>query len=149
MTEPAIERLADEMEIRNLVAQLAHLADMAEDLEEYLACFTDDAVWSFPGDEREGLELSDSRTEGHDAIRADRLSRRADRFQGPGTHTRHVNTTLAVRVHDHETAQAESYWLFVTDTTGEPQVRSIGHYLDRFVRTDEGWKFVSRQITTG
>jgi uncharacterized protein (TIGR02246 family) len=57
MKEPAIERLADEMEIRNLVAQLAHLADMAEDLEEYLACFTDDAVWSFPGDEREGLEV--------------------------------------------------------------------------------------------
>jgi 3-phenylpropionate/cinnamic acid dioxygenase small subunit len=147
MTELAIEQLADEMEIRNLVARLAHLADMAESLDAYLACFTEDAVWSFPGDDRDGL--SESRTEGHEAIKADRLSRRADRFQGPGTHTRHVNTTLAVRVHDHETAEAESYWLFVTDTTGEPQVRSIGHYLDRFVRTDEGWKFASRQITTG
>jgi 3-phenylpropionate/cinnamic acid dioxygenase small subunit len=149
MTELAIERLADEMEIRNLVARLAHLADMAENLDDYLACFTEDAVWLFPGDDREGLALSESRTEGHEAIRADRLSRRADRFQGPGTHTRHVNTTLAVRVHDHETAEAESYWLFVTDTTGEPRVRSIGHYLDRFVHTDEGWKFASRQITTG
>jgi 3-phenylpropionate/cinnamic acid dioxygenase small subunit len=146
MTDSAIQQLADEMAIRNLIAGLAHLADMG-DLDDYLTSFTEDAVWEFPGDDREGL--NHSRTEGHKAIRADREERRANRFQGPGTHTRHVNTTLAVRVLDHEHAEAESYWLFVTDTTGEPKVSSIGHYFDRFVRTDDGWKFASRQITTG
>ncbi|HXA34137.1 MAG TPA: nuclear transport factor 2 family protein [Acidimicrobiales bacterium] len=146
MTEQAIQQLADEMEIRNLVAHLAHLADMAKDLDEYLECFTEDAVWEFPGD---GEGLAHSQNMGRDAIKADRFERRNDRFQGPGTNTRHVNTTLSVRVLSDETAEAESYWLFVTDTTGQPQVRSMGHYFDRFRRTDDGWKFASRQITTG
>jgi ketosteroid isomerase-like protein len=145
--DKAVQRLADELEIRNLVARLAHLADMATDLDVYLDCFTDDAVWEFPGSASE--QLGHSRTEGKDEIAADRRERRTDGFQGPGTNTRHVNTTLAVRVDGSDTAEAESYWLFVGDTLGAPIVRAIGHYHDRFARTPEGWKLASRQITTG
>jgi 3-phenylpropionate/cinnamic acid dioxygenase small subunit len=145
--DDAVQRLADEQEIRNLVARLAHLADMDPDLADYLACFTDDAVWEFPGSQRD--QLGHSRTEGKDQIAADRRKRRADGFQGPGTNTRHVNTTLAVRVDGSDTAEAESYWLFVGDTLGTPVVRSIGHYHDRFARTPGGWKLAFRQITTG
>jgi 3-phenylpropionate/cinnamic acid dioxygenase small subunit len=148
MTEDdAVRLVRDEQEIRNLVAHLAHLADMDPDLDDYLDCYTDDAVWEFPGNESESL--GHSRTEGKAEIAADRRQRRGDRFQGPGTNTRHVNTTLAVRVDGSDTAEAESYWLFVGDTTGTPVVRSIGHYLDRFSRTPSGWKLSSRQITTG
>jgi 3-phenylpropionate/cinnamic acid dioxygenase small subunit len=143
----AVQLVRDEQEIRNLVARLAHLADMATDLDEYLDCFTDDAVWEFPGNERE--QLGHSRTEGKDQIAADRRERRADGFQGPGTNTRHVNTTLAVRVDGSDTAEAESYWLFVGDTVDTPVLRAMGHYLDRFTRTPEGWKLAFRQITTG
>jgi 3-phenylpropionate/cinnamic acid dioxygenase small subunit len=145
--DKAVQRVADELEIRNLVARLAHLADTATDLDVYLDCFTDDAVWEFPGSASE--QLGHSRTEGKDEIAADRRERRGDGFQGPGTNTRHVNTTLAVRVNESDTAEAESYWLFVGDTLGTPIVRAIGHYHDRFVRTPEGWKLASRQITTG
>ncbi len=145
--DKAVHLVADELEIRNLVARLAHLADMATDLDVYLDCFTDDAVWEFPGSASE--DLGHSRTEGRDEIAADRRGRRADGFQGPGTNTRHVNTTLAVRVDGSDTAEAESYWLFVGDTTGTPVVRGIGHYLDRFSRTPAGWKLASRRITTG
>ena len=102
--DDALQRVADEMEIRNLVARLAHLADMATDLDVYLDCFTDDAVWEFPGSASENL--GHSRTEGKDQIAADRRERRADGFQGPGTNTRHVNTTLAVRVDGSDTAEA-------------------------------------------
>jgi ketosteroid isomerase-like protein len=146
MTDDEMRRLADEMEIRNLVARPPHLADTAENLDEYLACFTEDAVWEFPGD---GDDLTPARNVGRQAIEADRRARRDDKFQGPGTHTRHVNTTLLVRVADDGTAEAESYWLFVGDTVGQPTIRSMGHYLDRFKRTDDGWKYTSRQITVG
>lgn len=145
--DKAVQLVRDEQEIRNLVARLAHLADMDPGLDDYLDCFTDDAVWEFPGNASE--QLGHSRTEGKDQIAADRRERRADGFQGPGTNTRHVNTTLAVRVDGSDTAEAESYWLFVGDTLGAPVVRAIGHYHDRFARTPEGWKLASRQITTG
>jgi 3-phenylpropionate/cinnamic acid dioxygenase small subunit len=147
VTDNAGQLIRDEQEIRNLVARVAHLADMDPDLDDYLDCFTDDAVWEFPGSASE--DLGHSRTEGRDQIAADRRQRRADGFQGPGTNTRHVNTTLAVRVDGSDVAEAESYWLFVGDTLGSPVLRGIGHYHDRFSRTPEGWKLASRQITTG
>ncbi|HEY6624010.1 MAG TPA: nuclear transport factor 2 family protein [Acidimicrobiales bacterium] len=145
--DDVVQLVQDEQEIRNLVARVAHLADMDPDLVDYLDCFTDDAVWEFPGSARENL--GHSRTEGRDQIAADRRARRADGFQGPGTNTRHVNTTLAVRVDGSDTAEAESYWLFVGDTLGSPVLRGIGHYNDRFTRTPQGWKLSSRQITPG
>ena len=148
MTADPHRLVADELAIRNLVARLAHMADAGEDLEaDYLPLFTDDAVWEFPGNPTE--ELEESRVTGHAEILADRRARRADRFQGPGTNTRHLNTTLAVRVDGSDTAEAESYWLFVGDTTTTPVVRAIGHYHDTFVRTPEGWKLARRRITTG
>ncbi len=60
-----------------------------------------------------------------------------------------MNTTLLVRVDGSDTAEAESYWLFVSDTTGEPVIRSIGHYHDTFRRTADGWKMSHRKISPG
>ena len=39
-----LQRVADELEIRNLVARLAQTADEGS-LEEYAALYTDDAIW--------------------------------------------------------------------------------------------------------
>ena len=43
-----IGRLADELEIRNLVARLTYLADSGTDaeMEEYAAFYTNDGVWA-------------------------------------------------------------------------------------------------------
>jgi 3-phenylpropionate/cinnamic acid dioxygenase small subunit len=140
-------RLSDELEIRNLVARIAQTADMAENLDDYLACFTKDAVWEFGGNSNEGLDPV--RVVGHESLRADRLERRARGVQGPGTPNRHVITTLAVDVGDDDTARTDSYFLLMADTTSDPRIRTVGHYLDHFVRTAEGWKLTSRQIKTG
>jgi hypothetical protein len=129
--------LADEMEIRNLVARLAHLADRAPTLEEYLTCFTPDAVWEYA----EG-----ARFVGRAEIEKDRLRLRGEVFQGPGAKTFHVNTTLMVQVKSDGTAEAQSYWLFV-DGKGEPQIKRLGHYHDRFRRTSEGWKLARRTVS--
>lgn len=141
-----LEKVADELEIRNLVARLHQLADFADDLNDYLECFTEDAVWEFPGD---GEALGHARNVGRKAIEADRLERRGDRFQGPGTNTRHLNINLVVTVRDDGTAAADSYWIFVNDTVGRPFIRSTGRYHDEFRKTDKGWRFSLRQIITG
>jgi 3-phenylpropionate/cinnamic acid dioxygenase small subunit len=119
------------------------------DLErEYLPLFTEDAEWELPG----GADpaATPAVVAGHEAILADRVQRRASGFQGPGTNTRHVNTTLAVRVDGTDTAEAESYWMFVGDTTSAaPVVRGIGRYHDTFRRTPAGWKLARRRIVPG
>jgi hypothetical protein len=145
VTDQNSRAVADELEIRNLVARLGHLADRGEDLDEYLDCFVDEAVWDLPGNG----EVGAARNVGREAIRADRQARRDDKFQGPGTNTRHLNTNLVVRVFEDGTAEAESYWMFVRDTAGKPTINSMGRYFDRFRRTDQGWKYTSRQISPG
>ena len=42
-------RIADELAIRNLIARVAHLADMGVDPDEYVENFTEEADWLMPG----------------------------------------------------------------------------------------------------
>jgi 3-phenylpropionate/cinnamic acid dioxygenase small subunit len=85
---------------------------------------------------------------GQAAILAGARERRAAGTQGPGTHTRHVITTIAITV-DGDTATGEAYYLFVVDTDKTPRVSGIGYYHDTFRRTATGWKLARRQITPG
>jgi uncharacterized protein (TIGR02246 family) len=130
--------LNDEREIRNLIASMAQRADSAE-LDDYLALFTADAVWETSADRRVGI----------DDIRAGVIQRRGAGIQGPGTHTRHVNTTLRVDVDGSDTASAESVYLFLRDTGSAPTIARAGSYLDTFRREADGWKFAHRIITDG
>ena len=123
----------DERQVRNLIARLAHLADYG-DLDEYMTLFTEDAVWQW----------RDVRNEGAAAILADRVMRRESGGQGPGTGTRHVNTTLYVEVDGSDTATAHSYWIFVHDGEPRPTIHSLGRYRDTLVRTATGWKVSHR-----
>jgi 3-phenylpropionate/cinnamic acid dioxygenase small subunit len=134
----AVQRVADELEIRNLVARLAHLADFGSDLDEYLDLFTPDAVWNMPGAPRQG----------HADILAGAVDRRATGTVGPGSNTRHVITTLAVDVQG-DVATSDCYFLFFVDTLGARAVQIMGHYHDDHVRTSGGWKLARRSITFG
>jgi 3-phenylpropionate/cinnamic acid dioxygenase small subunit len=139
-------RTADELAIRNLIGRVALLADTTPDLDEYLGLFTEDAVWDFPGDPTQ--QLPPSRTVGHAAILADRRERRGTGFQGPGTHTRHLVTVLAVEP-DGDSASADSYWMYLTKTNSAPSITSMGQYRDSFLRTADGWRLAHRQIILG
>src|SRR5690606_27411704 len=89
-----------------------------------------------PGDERRGL----------DDIRAGVVERRAAGVQGPGTHTKHVNTTTAVAMDGPDAAWVTSYFQYFTDTLGMPTLRLVGTYRHRVVRTPEGWRIARREI---
>ena len=120
---------------------MAHLADDGDLETQYLALFTEDASWERPGFDP---------VKGHADILAAARERRRSKMQGPGTNTRHVNTTLWVSVDSADEAHAQSYWLFLSDTNASPPVvRSCGRYVDTFRRTPDGWKMASRQILNG
>jgi len=131
----AEQRNSDEREIRNLLARMGHLADYG-DLDVYLTLFTDDAVWEREGDRRQG----------HADILTGARERRASGLQGPGTHSRHMNTTLWVDVDGSDEAEAHSYFLFVQRTDSTPTVSMVGHYHDTLRRTPDGWKLAHRRI---
>lgn len=131
-------RVRDELEIRNVLARVAHHSDTG-DLDDYGAQFTEDARWIMPG--------APSR-QGRAEIRAAGAARRAEGVTGPGSNTRHVISTVAVTV-DGDEAVAESYWQFYAETATAPVLRSMGHYRDTFRRTAEGWRLARREITSG
>jgi uncharacterized protein (TIGR02246 family) len=120
-----IARVLDQLEIRNLIARVAQLADHG-DAEEYASLFTEDASWELPGGPRHGRA----------DILAGARERRSQRVTGPGSATRHVIATLAVRVEDATSATADSYFQFWRDTATSPTLFNMGHYRDILRRED-------------
>jgi hypothetical protein len=145
-----LQRVADELEIRNLVSRIFLLADQEADLDMYLDCFTDDAIWEARGKDGTVNRVADAhvgdRIVGREALRADRAHVRRSGHQGPGSGTYHVSTTLEVRVGEDDTAEAESHWLFLRRGDRGPVLSAVGSYVDRFVRTERGWKLAHRQF---
>jgi len=137
--EEQFQRIADELEIRNLVVRLAHTADEGS-LDEYAGLYTEDAIWD--GGPAFG------RRRGIADILTGVRERSASGIAGPGTHTRHVITTTSVRVMG-DTAEVRSYFLFYVDCDKAPTVRVVGAYRDEMRRTPSGWKLAHRRIRLG
>ena len=135
-----------QVEIRNLIGRVQQMVDMGT-LEEYLDLFTDDAVWVNPGDPSR-LTPPDERS-GKAAIRAGVEERRAAGIQGPGTNTRHLNTTMVVDHDGGDTAIVTSYFQYFTDTNTNPTLRVMGCYRHTVVRTPDGWKVRRRELSFG
>jgi 3-phenylpropionate/cinnamic acid dioxygenase small subunit len=133
-----LARVEAELEIRNLIARTAQLADHG-DLDEYILSWTSDASWEFPGAPRRG--------------RADILDgarqRRSEGVTGPGSATRHVITTVAIRIDNATTATADSYWSFWRETATSPSLFYMGYYHDTVLYDDGAWRIARRQITLG
>lgn len=148
MTDQEIARRAlDELEIRNLVARLAQLADDGG-VEEYVALFAEDASWQgAPGPGPGGKSYNQVRR-GHADIRAGAKERLASGIQGPDSHTHHVVTNTAVWLSG-DTARGKSFYLYFVNTNGKPEVDRMGVYHDEFRRTPGGWKMAKRVIVPG
>ena len=134
--EDQLQRVADELDIRNVIHRLAQLADEGA-LEDYAALFTDEAVWDA------GAAIGVRR--GKADIIAGGRERRANGVAGPGTHKRHVITTTAVQL-EGDRARARSYMLFPVDCDGAPRIGVVTVYQDEFHRTASGWKLAHRKI---
>ena len=150
IVDPADEalRLArlheDDRQIRNLVARIVHLADYG-DLDEYMTCFTEDAVWEGPSSPNTPQVRVVN--EGAAAIRADREGRRRAGTQGAGARIRHVNTALWIDLDGTDTATAHSYFAYIRDADTTPTLGLAGRYRDTFRRTAQGWKLAHRSVS--
>jgi 3-phenylpropionate/cinnamic acid dioxygenase small subunit len=138
VTEAGAARVAAELAVRNVISRIAILADQGG-LDEYVDQFTEDGVWDFPPAPRRGR--SD--------IRVGAEARRAEVVSGPGSATRHVITNVAVRVEDADHAVADSYFVFLQNTTTSPTILNMGAYHDSFVREGPVWRLARREITLG
>jgi 3-phenylpropionate/cinnamic acid dioxygenase small subunit len=140
MTDDGLtRRVADELEIRNLVAKLAQLADEG-DLDEYIQLFTEDAGWDG------GAVLGTAK--GHEEIMAAAKERRASGRSGPGAHTRHVVTTSTVDVQG-DRATGRAIFHYYTKTNEIPVLTLLGVYEDEFERTERGWCMAMRKVLGG
>jgi len=129
------DRMTAELEIRNVLARLAHMADCG-DPDAYAQLFAEDGSWYHP----HYGEVS-----GRSAI-ADGIRERFGRgSQGPGSHMRHVLTTQWVRVDDADHAFSQAYWLTLNGETSA--LSNMGRYDDELRRTPDGWRLARRNIT--
>jgi 3-phenylpropionate/cinnamic acid dioxygenase small subunit len=147
--DPDVQQIADELEIRNRVAELAQLADTASDdeLDQYLALLTEDAAWVVLASS-DLLEVQERK--GHTEILEGVRQRRADGVQGPGTDTRHVVSTLVVTFEARDRAMARCYWQYYAKASSRaPVLALMGEYRNTFVRTPEGWKLTRREVVPG
>lgn len=134
---------ADRVDVAMLIARIAQFADSGTP-EEYIACFTEDAVWELA--DAGGLPISVGRVEGRSAILDGVHSRRADGIQGPGSRTRHDVSSIVVDV-DGDRAVSRSYFRYYTGTDATPTIVALGVYDDIHVRDADGWKLSRRIIT--
>jgi len=132
------DRTADELQIRNVLGNLLWEADnaTADDLDRYIACFTEDAEWEMFGDVRRG----------HADLREGAKDRRATGMMGPGTGVIHFLGCTVVAFEDDDNAYVKSYIQAYRNGTKEPELFIMGQYHDRFRRTDDGWKLAKRNV---
>ena len=130
-----IEALRIESACRRLTAAYAHAIDLGH-AERVAQLFTEDGVWESP----------ERRLEGASAIAA-----AFDARAGMDRTSRHVCTTSAFTIDDADHASGITYFtLYRHDGAGDgpapldgPAV--VGHYEDRFVRSDGDWRFAHRR----
>ena len=127
--------VADDLEIRGLIARLAHLADDGE-LHDYIELFTADAVWGGGGQPLR---------EGREAILTGARERRDSGLAGPGAATRHVVTTTWIEITG-DSATGRSVFHFYTGLDDQPSLAVLGVYRDEFRRTPEGWRLAARLL---
>jgi len=130
---------SDREQIVDLLARLAQATDQGS-LEEYGACFTEDAAMHLPG--------APAPVIGRDNLLASSKTRRASGGVGPGSKTRHVVSTTSVRVAG-DTAASTSYVVFYSTEGAAPVAKAVLVYSDSFRRTGAGWQLSERRAAPG
>jgi len=146
-----VERLFAELAVRNLIARIFLLTDTDPELEEYRACFTEDAIWERVGEgagQAVGSHITGA-ARGRETIVADRRAVRKVGHTGPGTANWHMATNVNVSVRSADAARAWTSFIFVYGEGGAPTIRSVGYYQDDFRRTEGGWKLAHRRFSIG
>jgi 3-phenylpropionate/cinnamic acid dioxygenase small subunit len=133
-----LSRIGAELDIRNAIVALAEATDEG-DLDEYEALLLSDAT----------IDMGGTVTAGAATFVNGMRQRRAEGLTGPGSHSRHLLSTMRVSVTSANEAEAKTVWQFFADTTGAKTLVVMGTYTDRWVRGDQGWRLASRVVAVG
>jgi 3-phenylpropionate/cinnamic acid dioxygenase small subunit len=137
------DEVSARLDIMNLIARIAHLADEGE-VNEYLDCFTANGAWVL--NSAQGLDLEPQIRRGRADLAQGVLERRESNLQGPGSHTKHDVSSISVAVVG-DSATATTYFRYYRKTDSVPELVAMGRYDDEFVRTGEGWRLTIRSIS--
>ena len=128
---------SDREQIVDLMAQFAHATDDGTK-EEYTALLTEDACMTLANGEV---------SKGRDAFVAGAMGRRAGGRLGPGSHTKHIVSTISVKVTG-DSATARSYVVTMTDEGGDKvAAKKLLMYNDRFRRVGDVWRMAERVVS--
>jgi hypothetical protein len=123
----------DDAAIRTLLGLTALLGDEGAP-EDYRRVYAPDATWRMGTIEQTG----------GDEIVAAAAGRRAEGTSGPGTGTRHLVIPMQVEVTG-DSARTISHFLFLAGTS----ITVAGTYRDELIRTSQGWRISTREVTNG
>jgi 3-phenylpropionate/cinnamic acid dioxygenase small subunit len=122
--------LDDERAIQRLMARYCHLVDDGA-FDELPQLWAHDAELALRGDTATGPAAIVAMIAG---------------LQTPERRGLHMGANAIIDV-EGDTARATSDFVFMRREGGpDPLVKFIGRYLDRFVRTPQGWRFARREI---
>ena len=136
-----VDELLARESIRHTMASYTMAGDRLR-AEEFLAVFTEDAVFA-----SEGVPESDTfHYEGRQAIR-EWFARWGGRAEGAvrahqATFIRHHLSTSLIEFTGPETAKARTYWVAYTDIGAD----HCGHYIDNFRKTGGSWLIAQRKV---
>ncbi len=125
---------ADITEIHQLYSRYNQGFDF-RDVELYLSAYTDDGVLTtgtgdrFAGKSRMRQYLATSFARGEASIM-------------------HHTTSILITP-TREGANGRAYWTAMNVLAQPPSIAGVGHYLDTFVRTGDGWRIKARTIVRG
>ena len=137
--EPMTEaRAADTVAIQQLIVKYAHVYDSL-DVEGYVSVFTEDAKFTFTGNELNG----------RDEIREFITGAKQRRESAPPTDSKsyHSISNTRIQFDSDDVARHRSYWQVLSCATGTPcVVSSMGYYDDVVVKQNGEWLIQSRNI---
>jgi anthranilate 1,2-dioxygenase small subunit len=117
-------------------------------LEEWASLFTEDCLYEIIPKENvdAGLPIGVIYCDNQKMLR-DRVAslRHASIYEA---HTnRHMTSGLTIEAIDNNCVEAQSSYVVIqTRTNGESFVYQAGRYLDRIVRTEQGWRYQKRRV---
>jgi uncharacterized protein (TIGR02246 family) len=137
--EPMTEaRAADTVAIQQLIVKYAHVYDSL-DVEGYVGIFTDDAKFSFTGNELNG------RAEIREFITG--AKERRDSAPDQATKSYHSISNTRIQFDSDTMAHHRSYWQVISCTAGSPcAISNMGYYDDVVVKQNGEWLIQSRNI---
>lgn len=117
-------------------------------LEEWATLFTEDCLYEIVPRENEdaGLPIGVIYCDSQRMLRDRVLSLRHANIYGEHSY-RHLTSGLRIGAIDADTVETESSYVVIqTLQQGESFVYQAGRYLDRVVRTPEGWRYQSKRV---